>query len=534
MNLFSLLAELADTDPGAVIAIDAHRAQPRCVSRDELLRRVLCLRSDLARRGIGRGDCVAVWLPNWSDTLVWQFATASLGAHVVGINTRYNVDEVAHVLQRARPAVVAIAHRFHRVDLLGTLRQAVSGSEAAPALAVVVGPHGTPPPELGEYDLGAGAWLPGDEADDSAPAVTEGDDLAVAFTTSGSTGRPKLAAHKDNAVVAHAVANAEALGVGVGDVVLGALPLSGVFGFSTAMAALAGGAACLLEPVVDAEAVLDDMARWGVTHVVGGDDLVGRLVDACRERPRDLSAWRWLGLADFAGRASELARWALRELGTVTSGVYGSSEVFALATVWPQDEPVPSRWAGGGRLVSADMRARAVDPVTEESVPTGEEGELQLRGANVVDAYLGDDGAAAGAFTPDGWFRTGDLVTLREDGAITFRCRMGDALRLRGFLVHPAEIESRLAAHDAVRAAKVVGIRGHDGATRAVAFVVPDRTVEPEELREWCAAYLARFKVPSTVHLIDEMPTTSGTNGVKIRVAALREWAQQRHDEERP
>src|SRR5205807_2765512 len=145
-----------------------------------------------------------------------------------------------------------------------------------------------------------------------------------------------------------AVADAAALGIGAGDVVLGALPLSGVFGFSTAMAALAGGAACLLEPVFDPDAVLDDMARWGVTHVVGGDDLVGRLADVCRERPRDLSAWRWLGVADFLGRSTELARWARHEFGTITSGVYGSSEVFALATLWPPDEPAPRRWSGGG------------------------------------------------------------------------------------------------------------------------------------------------------------------------------------------
>lgn len=312
-----------------------------------------------------------------------------------------------------------------------------------------------------------------------------------------------------------------------------ALPLSGVFGFNTAMAAFAGGAACLLEPVFDEDPVVADMARFGVTHVVAADDMLTRVADAWRRRPRDLSRWRWLGIADFLGRSQEVAEWARDEFGTVTSGVYGSSEVFALTCFWPDDEPEPRRWSGGGRLVSAEIEARTVDPVSEEVTAVGEQGELQLRGPNVVDAYLGDPEAAARSFTADGWFRTGDLAVITEDGAVEYVCRIGDVLRLRGFLVDPAEIEYRLADHPSVLTAKVVGVRDAEGATIAIGFVVlePEKAVTGQELREWCAEALARFKVPVMVHVIDEMPTTSGTNGTKIRAATLREWAQQRHTE---
>jgi fatty-acyl-CoA synthase len=150
----------------------------------------------------------------------------------------------------------------------------------------------------------------------------------------------------------------------------------------------------------------------------------------------------------------------------------------------------------------------------------------------VVDAYLGDPDAAARAFTDDGWFRSGDLAVIGEDGGVEYLCRMGDVLRLSGFLVAPAEIETRLAEHEAVELAKVVGVREAGGNTRAVAFVVlsDGRTAAPEELRAWCAAGLAGFKVPAQVHLIDEMPTTSGTNGSKIRAATLREWAAERQE----
>ncbi len=528
-----LLSLLGDGD--AVVAIDADPVAPRPVSRRELRQRALRLRADLARAGVGRGDCVAVWLPNWSDALAWQFAAAALGAHVIGVNTRYNVEEVGHVLDRARPVVLAVAHGFHGLDLGDRLHRAVRTAGApAPSVAVVTGPDRPPADDPGRYDVGAGAWVPGDTGHADEPAAADvtdvTDELAVAFTTSGSTGRPKLAAHRQAAVTSHARDDAATIGIRDGDVVLCALPLSGVFGFSTAMAAIAGGATCLLAPVFDDAAVLADMARHRVTHVVGADDLVGRLADAWRRDPVDLSCWRWLGIADFVGRVPELARWALDEFGTVTAGVYGSSEVFALAAFWRHDEPAPRRWTGGGAVVSPDYRVRVVDPASGDPMPDGERGELQMRGPHVVDAYLGSPETARETFTADGWFRTGDLGVLHTDGCFSYVCRMDDVLRLRGFLVEPAEIELRLAAHEAVATTKVVGVADASGAMQAVAFVVPrpGLSPQPEQLRAWCAEVLAAFKVPAAVHVIDAMPTTSGTNGRKIRTAALRELATQR------
>ncbi|WP_425836906.1 AMP-binding protein [Streptomyces fractus] len=542
-TLTDLLSGLVDRDPDAVLAIDAGSGSGSgsgsrsrsgggmAVPRREFQQRVARLRADLADAGVGRGDCVAVWLPNWSSALTWQFAAGSLGAHVIGVNTRYNVDELVHVLDRARPKVLALAYDFHGLDLVGILRRALPRTSAPiPSVAVVPGPDADPPTDPSAYDMGAGAWTPRGTTGDTTPVnVPEyvGDELTVAFTTSGSTGRPKLAAHRESAVVAHAEADARALGIEDGDVVGCILPLSGTFGFTTAMAAIAGGAACLLEPVFQEDSVLAGLARHGATHLVGGDDMVSRLVDAWRREPRDLSRLRWLGMADFLGRTRDIAAWARKEFGTHTSGVYGSSEVFALALCWPPGEPAPRRWIGGGHPVSSDIAVRVVSPETDDPVLPGAQGELQLRGPNVVDAYLGDPEATDRAFTADGWFRTGDLATVAEDGAVEYVCRMGDVLRLRGFLVDPAEIEQRLAAHSAVRTAKVVGARGPDGAPQAVAFVVLDSPTGPETLRDWCAQGLARFKVPATVHVLDRMPTTSGTNGTKIRAAALREQAQQ-------
>jgi fatty-acyl-CoA synthase len=296
------------------------------------------------------------------------------------------------------------------------------------------------------------------------------------------------------------------------------------------MASIASGGVCLLEPVFDAERIVADMARLGVTHVVCADDVLERLAQAWKARPADLPCWRrWL-LADFNGKAAELAAWAEAQFGVTASGLYGSSELFALTSMWPDEVPPPQRWRGGGVPVSSRIQVRCADPETGEVVAAGLAGELQFRGYNVADAYLGRPRLRAQQLTPDGWFRSGDLGIVNTDGAFEYVCRIGDALRLKGFLVEPAEIETRLAAHEAVELARVVGLKLPDGQTEAVAFAVlkAGMAAEPEGLRRWCAQALARHKVPRAVHIVDAMPTTSGVNGIKIRTAELRLWAQQR------
>ncbi|WP_072801536.1 AMP-binding protein [Rhodococcoides yunnanense] len=548
-TLAQFLASVVEADPDAAATVDVVDDRLVTTSRRELADRVAALSAELKTVGVTEGDCIAVMLPNWSDTIVWQFAAASLGAHVIGVNTRYNTREVAHILDSAAPSVVAVAERFHGLDLFATLSAALTGP--APAVAVVGGPDATTTdPDPVQFDLGGGAWNAesGNTGSVRVPVTPDmaaltvagmahdrGDPLTVAFTTSGSTGTPKLAAHREGAVVAHALADASATNITDGDVVLCVLPVSGVFGFNTAMAGLAGGATLFMEPVFDAFATLARMETLRVTHIVGGDDLYGRLHDQWQTSGGDLSSLKLLGIADFLGRTTEIATWARDEFGAVTTGVFGSSEVFSLMLLWHSDDSEKLRWTGGGRPVATAIEVRIADPFDDSVLRDGQQGEIQVRGPNVVDAYLGNAEAAAAAFTTDGWFRSGDLGTATGDGGFSYVCRMGDVLRLRGFLVDPAEIEQRLAEHPAVALSKVVGITGDGGYTRAVAFVVPieGSEVDALSLKDWCASALASFKVPSAVHFIDSMPTTVGGNGTKIRAVELREWARQWTDYER-
>jgi len=208
--------------------------------------------------------------------------------------------------------------------------------------------------------------------------------------------------------------------------------------------------------------------------------------------------------------------------------VYGSSEVFSLLTVQPQSLPSETRLRGGGVLVSSSCEARAVDLVSREPLPAGEQGELQVRGPQVLQRYLTAGGAVPPSLDDGGWFDTGDLGIVSADGRdMEYRGRIGDALRLRGFLVQPSEIEAVVSRHDSVGLVKVVEAQVDERAA-AVAFVTArdEDGVDPEDVRRFCAERVAAFKVPARVVVVDSMPTTTGTNGTKIKAAELRERAR--------
>ena len=186
------------------------------------------------------------------------------------------------------------------------------------------------------------------------------------------------------------------------------------------------------------------------------------------------------------------------------------------------------RIAGGGKPVSEQSAFRVRDPDSGAVLGPGEPGELEVKGPSLMKEYYLNPEATAEAFTEDGYLRTGDLAELMEDGRFLYLQRMGDVLRLGGFLVSPAEIENHLINHDEVIASQVVGIKLADGTQRAVGFVIPRNMADFKEdtLRMHCLDSMARFKVPMRIFALDEFPTTQSANGTKIQRAELRRMAE--------
>jgi acyl-CoA synthetase (AMP-forming)/AMP-acid ligase II len=480
--------------------------------------------------GVGAGDVIGVWLPNGLDCLAVQFAAAGLGAAVLGINTRYGVFELSHLMAAGRLKAIVLPARFLDLDFAGRLGAAFAAARrTAPGLdapaVLVVGAEGG---DLAAFDLGGGVAelaLTGP----APPLVDAGEPAAPMnyFTTSGSTGAPKLAGHDQQSVTIHSPLVAALFDMRPGDVVLGVLPLCGVFGLNVAMAALASGATCLIDPVFDARTVLDAMGRWAVTHAFGGDDLFGRLHEVWREDPVDLPRFRRGAIAEFGGRAATLAAWARDSFGAELTGVYGSSEVLAFAMSRPIHSDCAAQVKGGGLPLSDRMAFRVADPETGAVLPSGAQGELQAKGYNVLSRYLGNPAATQQALTVDGWYRTGDLASHDGDAGFTFLCRNSDALRLRGFLVEPAEIEQFLMSHPGVETARVVGVRTAQGDAPVGFVTLIDKTLTGESLVRFCKAGLAAFKAPARIEVLDGFPVTAGTNGVKIRTEELKRMAQE-------
>ena len=170
------------------------------------------------------------------------------------------------------------------------------------------------------------------------------------------------------------------------------------------------------------------------------------------------------------------------------------------------------------------------DPESGELLGPGQAGELELKGPSLMKEYYLNPEATAAEFTDDGFLRSGDLGELTEDGRFLYLQRMGDVLRLGGFLTSPAEIEAHIIGHDSVGDCQVVGVTTAEGAVRAVAFVIMNdgAAFDEDVLRQHCLDTLARFKAPVRLFALDEFPTTQSANGTKIQRAELRRMAEVR------
>jgi fatty-acyl-CoA synthase len=303
--------------------------------------------------------------------------------------------------------------------------------------------------------------------------------------------------HTQRTITRHARAVASGFGYDApGTVVLGMLPLCGVFGYDSALGALAGGAPVVLLERFDGERAARLIERHGVTHANGSDTMLLRVLAAAPDPPL-----REAGFAAFDTDPRRVIE-AADEAGTTAYMCYGSTEVQALLAHAPVDGSPERRAVAGGRPVHPETRVRASD-----------DGELEVRGPSVACGYLGDELV----LTPDGFLRTGDLGRITDDG-FAFEGRRDDALRLSGFLVSPREIETFLEQLDGIAQAAVVAT-----GEGVVAFVVGD----PDEQRtiEHCREQLASFKVPRRVIALDALPVTESANGRKVRRAELRRLA---------
>ncbi len=526
-GLLGWLAAAAANDPGRVVARGRQGSEKVTVTLAELELSSRRLAKGLQTIGVATGDTVAAWIPNRVEWLITEFACAALGVALLGLNTRYRSHEISHLLTTVTVSAIVLPDSFLAIDFVGTLESALGQVREsnpafhAPRLIFL----GAIPDESRSIEA---ATLTFDELltrGSLADATGRAGATSNLFTTSGSTSAPKVASHDQRSILRHAHAGAVALDVRPGDEMLAVLPLCGVFGFSALMALLIGGGSALLVETFDAELAARHLQEAPVTHIVGGDEMLGAIF-ALVPHDTGLPRLRRGVIANFAGRAKEVVAEADERWGTKISGVYGSSELFALCALWPTSADVELRGLGGGRVVDPGIGVRVCDLDTNRPVAEGESGELQFRGYNVSPGYLNNARANELSFTDDGWFKTGDLGYLAQGGFV-YQCRAREALRLRGFLVEPGEIEDFLSAEPAIDEVHVVGVDTGEG-MRAFAFARAraDESIDEDAILTRARDRIASYKVPARIFQVQKFPTTSGTNGTKIRFEELRELAR--------
>lgn len=499
----------------------------------------------LSHQGVIHGSRVAVWLVNRSEWLVLFFALARLGATLVAVNTKYRSHELQNILGNSQASLLVLQLNFRKIDFAQVI-EGVDGKQLPWLQKIVMldAGHDTPTELLGKpvipfdaiaIDRNSLAQHQRNPSNDALHA----DALAAFFTTSGTTKGPKLVMHTQRTLTEHARDVAYSYDFEqAGNRLLCALPFCGVFGLNSALAAIAAGMPLVLMDFFDAASASALIQRESVTHIFGSDEMLRRLIEHVDQQALDRAercdipfpSLRLFGFASFSPRFVELAR-TLSARGFPLRGLYGSSEVHALFALQREELSIEDRAHGGGiPAASPRARVRIRDIDTDALCAPNMPGEIEIFSPTLFKGYFNNADATASAFTPDGYFKTGDLGYLREDESFVYLSRMGDTMRLGGFLVDPTEIEHALAEQAGIESAQVVGVE-INGQLRPVAFATI-KSGQPapnaDSVRTQLAQQLAAFKVPVHVWFIEAFPATQSANGLKFQRAKLRDMALMR------
>lgn len=463
----------------------------------------------LARDGVGPGSRVALLLPNIPHFAFAYYGALALGATVVPVHALLRADEIAYTLTDSECAALITAAPL--------LAEAAKGAELAGVPLYSVLDADSDMTEVARIDHMAM------EVEPVAGIVPRRpQDEAVILYTSGTTGKPKGAVlTQDNMLWNASTCAFDVFGIQPDDVALGALPLFHSFGQTCVMnAGFRAGATVVLMPRFDGPSALELMVKEKVTYFAGVPTMYMALLSAAAESP----ARPQLRLAGSGGAAIPVATIErVREVfGVDILEGYGLSETSPVATF---NQEVYGRkvgsigcsiWGVDVAIADADVEGRI------DLLPPGSNGEIVIRGHNIFNGYLNKPEATE-AVMVDGWFRSGDIGYMDEDGFFFIVDRKKDLIIRGGFNVYPREVEEVLAQHPAIAQVAVVGVADeHYGEEiHAVVVCVSGETVEEIDIIEWVKPRIGQHKYPRRVHVRESLPT--GPSGKVLKRVIVEE-----------
>ena len=486
--------------------------------------RVDRLASGLLGLGIGRGDHVACWLTNGPDWIVTWLACCRIGASVVSINTRYKVSEVAFILRQADAKLLVAMPQYWDIDYLAMIEEMVPGFVAStpgqlscddlPELRGVVLWKDVEHP--GTVSLASLCATAVDRAAlDAAATELAVEDPVIIIYTSGTTGVPKGAMHCHR-VLFEGRDFARALHMEPGDKVLCHLPLYHVAGsVATVMPALLNGCTIVTMDQWEPGAAIDLIERERI-NVMGGIpthffDMLN--VPGVEQRDTHCLKSAWIGGAPVTPKLARQAKEVLKF--DALQAVYGMTETMGGTTLSEFEAPIEVTCENKGKPVG-DFEIKVVRDASGTAAATGEDGEIWIRGYNIMLGYYKNDEATREAMSDDGWFRTGDLGHCDGDGYLKITGRAKEMFIVGGSNAYPAEIERYLESHPAIGQAMVCGAPHERLGEVCFAFVMAKAGAEISagEVVDYCRGNIADYKVPRHVEIVEDFPRTT-TNKIQ-------------------
>jgi long-chain acyl-CoA synthetase len=481
------LAQIIDGHPEEKVAIITRGVE---TTYGQLRVDVAKLRGGFAKLGVGSGDRVALLCGNGLYFVETYLAVLSLGATVVPMNPQSPAPEIQQEIATVGAGIVLIDP---------TAAAAWNGVDRAdvPSVRHVIATDA----ETVGADLRFDDLIASDPID---IVEVDPDALAVLIFTSGTAGSPRAAMLSHGNLLANLdQGRSVAARIGSSDVVYAVLPMFHIFGLNVVLGlSLVNGATIVLVQRFDPSTALDTIRERGVTVIPGAPPL-WLTFSHFDGAPSDSFATVRLALTGAAKMPEEATRRLQQRFGLQLAEGYGLTEASPVVT---SSAGIPLKIGSVGKVLDG-MTVRLVDEDGDD-VLQGDAGEIWVKGPNVFQGYLDDPVQTARVLTEDGWLRTGDIAVTDDDGYLFLVDRAKDLIIVSGFNVYPAEVEEAIAQHPAVAEVGVAGVpHPHTGeAVKAWVVVRDGMTVDEDTLIAWCSERLARYKSPSKILFVDQLP----------------------------
>ena len=461
----------------------------------------------LGARGFRKGEVLASFVPNCPEFVIALYAVLSLGGVVTAANPVLTAEELAVQLDDAGATFLLTVP-----DCLDRALAAAGRSSVREVFVIGEAPGAIPFAALLDHGH-----------DPPVVAIDPRHDLAVLPYSSGTTGLPKGVELTHANLVANVAQIAAVEPVTDADILIGVLPFFHVYGMTVLLNyALSVGATVVTVPRFDLESFLQTMQTFGVTYAYLAPPIVLALAKQPMVEQYDLSRLRFI-TCGAAPLSSDVAIACAARLGCRVKQGYGLTEASPVTHLTPPTAD-DGKTASVGPLLP-NTEGKIVDPATGAALGVGEQGEIWVRGPQVMRGYLGRPEATAAMIDGEGWLRTGDIGRADADGSFFIVDRLKELIKVKGFQVAPAELEGILLAHPAVADAAVIPSPDEDAGEVPKAFVVLKGEATPEDLMAFVAVRVAPYKKVRRLEFLDDIPK-SASGKILRRVLVERERAK--------